>query len=182
MKELQVQAPNVWPSLAAHGLLGDARRALLARVAQLPTMPDGEVAAAMAELSEALEAHFYMEQQVMEAIDYPAVQSHLEQHARVLAALHGIAPEDLARARAAAGLLLQWFQLHGDTADAALAIALQMASVPPEEQAAALPGGAVALGDTGSAPTPAGVASAGSASSTRAVSAAPAGTEQDKPV
>ena len=141
--------PRDWPALGAHGQLGHGRRALLGQVARLPAMADGDLAPAMADLTVTLEAHFGMEQQVMEAIGYPAIQSHLEQHARVLATLHGLEPADLAGARRTAALLLPWFQLHADTADAALAIAVQIASVAPSAQAEALPGGALPLGDGG---------------------------------
>jgi hemerythrin-like metal-binding protein len=108
-------------------LFDEAHQAMAEQVKQLLDGPDQEFPDGMAQLVAALEDDFRLEEALMESIDYPAIRSHREQHARVLATLHGLAPDDVAAGRAAAGLILPWFQLHLATADTALAIALQMA-------------------------------------------------------
>lgn len=108
-------------------LWDQAHQALAEQVGRLLDGPDGQVAAGATALVAALEQDFRLEESLMETIDFPAICSHREQHARVLAALHGLAPDDIAATRHAVGLLLPWFELHLATADAALAIALQMA-------------------------------------------------------
>lgn len=66
----------------------------------------------------------------MEEIDYPELRAHREQHARVLSALHHVAPHvmngDLALGREAAELLPQWFLFHLASMDTALAFALDL--------------------------------------------------------
>ncbi|CAN7602259.1 MULTISPECIES: bacteriohemerythrin [Duganella] len=106
-------------------LFDEAHQALAEQVKQLLDGPDEQFEAGMARLTDALEEDFRLEESLMEAIDYPAICSHREQHARVLATLHGLEPGDIAAGRKAAGLILPWFELHLATADTALAIALQ---------------------------------------------------------
>ena len=83
-------------------LFDEAHQAMAEQVMQLLDGPDHEVAAGMARLTEALEDDFRLEESLMEAIDYPGICAHREQHARVLAALHRLAPGDVAAARHAA--------------------------------------------------------------------------------
>lgn len=108
-------------------LFDEAHAALAEQIQQLLHGPDDEFEDNLAALVECLEVDFRVEEQLMDAIDYPATRSHREQHARVLATLHGLAPGDLAGGRQVAALILPWFQVHLATADTALAIALQMA-------------------------------------------------------
>nr|WP_315392775.1 hemerythrin family protein [uncultured Duganella sp.] len=118
---------TAWSAHMALGipLFDEAHQAMAEQVMQLLDGPDHEVAAGMARLTEALEDDFRLEESLMEAIDYPEIRAHREQHARVLAALHRLAPGDVGAARAAAGLILPWFEMHLATADTALARALQ---------------------------------------------------------
>ena len=109
-------------------LFDEAHQAFTEQVRQLLAAPDSEFEAGMAELTAALEEDFRLEESLMEAIDYPALRSHREQHARVLATLHGLTPGDLSAGRKAASLIMPWFELHLATADTALAIALQVAA------------------------------------------------------
>jgi hemerythrin-like metal-binding protein len=120
---------KAWSADMALGipLFDEAHEAMADQVVQLLDGPDEQVEAGMTRLTEALEDDFRLEESLMEAIDYPAICSHREQHARVLAALHRLAPGDVAAARHAARLILPWFEMHLATADTALAIALQMA-------------------------------------------------------
>lgn len=108
-------------------LFDEAHAALAEQIQLLLNGPDREFDAHLAGLVECLEADFRLEEQLMEAIDYPATRSHREQHARVLATLHGLAPGDIANGRKVAALILPWFQVHLATADTTLAIALQIA-------------------------------------------------------
>ena len=104
-----------------------AHQALIGQIARLLDQPDRQFEQGLAALVEHLETDFREEELLMEEIDYPGIPAHREQHARVLATLHGLAPEDLAAARRAVSLLPLWFQAHLATMDAALAIALQLA-------------------------------------------------------
>lgn len=108
-------------------LFDEAHQALTEQVALLQAMPDNAFEAGLAELVAALEEDFRLEERLMEAIDYPALRSHREQHARVLATLHCLAPGDIAAGRRVAALVLPWFEMHLATADTALALALQLA-------------------------------------------------------
>lgn len=70
---------------------------------------------------------FGAEQQLMEDYAFPVRQSHLEQHARVLRALHRVHAAVLQGAtdqgRHIGGqLLMDWLRLHQDTADAAFTV------------------------------------------------------------
>ena len=79
-----------------------------------------------------MERDFYEEEQQMEEIAFPALQSHREQHARVLSAMHHaqghVMCGDIAAGRDVIALLPQWFTFHLSTMDAALAITIQMDS------------------------------------------------------
>ncbi|MBV7534903.1 hemerythrin family protein [Duganella sp. sic0402] len=108
-------------------LFDEAHAALAEQINVLLEGPDEEFEENLAALIECLEDDFRVEEQLMEAIDYPATRSHREQHARVLATLHGLAPGDIDAGRKVAALILPWFQVHLATADTALAIALQIA-------------------------------------------------------
>jgi len=127
---------TLWRAEMALGipLFDEAHQALAEQLAVLQATPDAEFEAGLAELVGALEEDFRVEEGLMEAIDYPALRSHREQHARVLATLHGLAPGDIAAGRKAAGLILPWFELHLATADTALAMALQLAGQSKAEQ------------------------------------------------
>jgi len=117
-------------------LFDEAHEALAEQINLLLNGQDAEFDAHLAGLVECLEDDFRVEEELMDAIDYPATRSHREQHARVLATLHGLAPGDIEGGRKVAALILPWFQMHLATADTALAIALQMAGRAHSEQAA----------------------------------------------
>jgi hemerythrin-like metal-binding protein len=108
-------------------LFDEAHAALAEQINVLLNGPDDQFEDNLAGLVECLEVDFRLEEQLMDAIDYPATRSHREQHARVLATLHALAPGDIAAGRKVAALILPWFQVHLATADTALAIALQIA-------------------------------------------------------
>ncbi|MRW82744.1 hypothetical protein GJ698_01390 [Pseudoduganella sp. FT26W] len=108
-------------------LFDEAHAALAEQINLLLSGPDEQFGEHLAGLVECLEVDFRLEEQLMEAIDYPATRSHREQHARVLATLHGLAPGDIENGRKVAAMILPWFHAHLATADTALAIALQVA-------------------------------------------------------
>lgn len=124
-----IMAMKAWSADMALGipLFDEAHQALAEQVEQLLASSDQQFEEDMARLVDALEEDFRVEESLMEAIDYPAIRSHREQHARVLATLHCLKVGDICAGRQAAGLILPWFALHLATADTALAIALQMA-------------------------------------------------------
>jgi len=107
-----------------------AHQALIAQIARLVEQPDTQFELGLPVLVEQLENDFREEERLMEEMDYPGIASHREQHARVLATLHSIAPDDLVAARKAVFLLPLWFQVHLATMDAAFAVALQLAGNP----------------------------------------------------
>ncbi|MBA5603971.1 hemerythrin family protein [Duganella sp. FT3S] len=122
----------IWTPDMALGvpLMDDAHQALAQQISALQHMPEaGDFDAGLARLTEALEADFRAEEELMEAINYPAIRSHREQHARVLGTLHSLEGGDHASRRRAVELLLPWFHVHLETADTALAAALQVAGV-----------------------------------------------------
>ncbi len=104
--------------------MNEVHRDLLAQINALLTGSDSHVAQHMERLVELMERDFREEEELMEQIKYPAIRPHMEQHARVLAALHRIEPGDVPAARAALVLLPQWFEMHLATLDKALAEAL----------------------------------------------------------
>ena len=118
-----------WKPVMATGgnAMDEVHRDLLAQMNALLTGSDSDVAQGMERLVELMEHDFRDEEELMERIKYPAIRAHMEQHARVLAALHRIAPGDVPAARAALVLLPQWFEMHLATLDSALAEALDAA-------------------------------------------------------
>lgn len=105
-----------------------ATRHELHRIARcLQRCPDCDVPEAYHTLLKTAERLFGAEQQLMEDYDFPARQTHLEQHARVLRGLHCVHAAVLLGAtdqgRHIGGkLLMEWLRLHQDTIDAAFAV------------------------------------------------------------
>jgi hemerythrin len=124
--------------------MDDAHKALLAELARLDAAPDDQFGAGFLALITALERDFQGEEALMEKIDFPALRSHREQHARVLSGLHHVAPDvmrgDFTLGREATKLLPQWFQFHLSTMDAALAVALELADSPDRSPSRRSPG------------------------------------------
>jgi len=102
-------------------------QALRSSVALLQHCPDISVPDAYHAVIRTIEHLFWLEQELMEAYDFPSRQSHLEQHARVLRGLHcahsAVLRGSVAHARHAGGkLLLDWLTLHRDTMHAVFTI------------------------------------------------------------
>lgn len=110
--------------------MDDAHKAFIADMAELLNAPDDRFSPAFMSMITKVENDFREEEQLMEEIDYPGLRDHREQHAKVLGALHHVAPHvmsgDLALGREAAELLPQWFLFHLTTMDTALAFALDL--------------------------------------------------------
>lgn len=110
--------------------MDSAHEAFLAELGELLNLPDDQFPAAFFAMIGKVECDFREEEILMEDIDYPGLQGHREQHARVLSALHHVAPHvmegDIALGREAAELLPQWFLFHLSTMDTALAFALDV--------------------------------------------------------
>jgi hemerythrin-like metal-binding protein len=85
-----------------------------------------------------LEEAFATEEFWMEEVDYPAIKSHREQHARVLSGMHhvhcSLLEGDVGTARKVVAVLLpDWLKLHVATMDTALAMYLQVSGMPQIE-------------------------------------------------
>ena len=106
-------------------------KAMLENLAHLAALPNAEFGARFFSLIATMESDFRCEEELMEKINFPALQSHREQHARVLSALHHVVPSvklgEFGTAREAIELLPQWFLFHLSTMDTALVVALDMA-------------------------------------------------------
>ncbi len=93
----------------------------------LQTCEDVDVPGVYQALLKAAEHLFGLEQQLMEDYAFPVRQTHLEQHARVLRALHcehvSVLSGATHSARHVGGELLpNWLHLHHETIDAAFAL------------------------------------------------------------
>lgn len=132
----------VWSPEMSLGVpsMDQAHQGFLEQLARVARTPDAEFAASYAGLIGCVERDFYAEQQMMDEINFPANNSHVEQHARTLSALHHansrVMEGDIAAGREVIKLLPQWFAFHLATMDAALAIAYEMARTPGELSAA----------------------------------------------
>lgn len=85
-----------------------------------------------------MEDAFSIEESWMSDIDYPAIKSHREQHARVLSGMHHVHASllagDVCTARKVVACLLpDWLTLHVATLDTALAMYLQACGMPQLE-------------------------------------------------
>lgn len=114
------------PGIAA---LDELHRSCRAAIENLVDAGQGRLEAGFPDLLNHIEHAFRTEERWMDEIDYPALKSHREQHARVLGALHHVHGKvmdgDLVLGRHVVDdLLPQWLSLHIDTMDNALAMAL----------------------------------------------------------
>lgn len=105
--------------------LNDSHQLLRQLTHQLRNCRDHEVDARYARLLDYMEQVFRTEQHLMEEHAFPATQCHLEQHARVLCAMHrahaALMRGDHALGRHVGAILLPgWFELHNATVDAAM--------------------------------------------------------------
>lgn len=134
-----------WMARNVSGMMNEARRSIATEMERLSHTADDQFADGFTALIADLEASFRDEESAMEALNYPALRSHREQHARALSALHHAQPQveggDVGLGREALELLPKWLLMHRSTMDLALASATR----PPagrsrRHQAAGLPG------------------------------------------
>jgi hemerythrin len=106
-----------------------AHRVLLDALADLAQVSDLEFVRNYPPLVAAIERDFEEEEALMDKAGVTSFKPHLEQHARMLSALHHAAPHvlegDIAPGREAVVLLGQWLVFHISTMDKALADALR---------------------------------------------------------
>ena len=107
--------------------IDEFRRSILELAGQLMRCPEFEVPEIYRRLLTILEHAFGEEQNLMEESSFPAIQCHLEQHARVMATLHRLHPAimlgDCSSARRIGGKLLSdWLTLHASTQDAVMGV------------------------------------------------------------
>ncbi|MEO0317671.1 MAG: hypothetical protein RL404_1348 [Pseudomonadota bacterium] len=103
----------------------DAHRSLRHAAHWLRICPEFQVSDAYVGVMKAAEHSFALEHALMDKLHFPATRCHLEQHARVLRALHCLHPAVMGGAsgtgrRVGGQLLVEWFQLHNETLDAAV--------------------------------------------------------------
>lgn len=122
--------------------MDSAHKAFFEELAQLAITPDEQFGAVFFLLVAKLERDFEEEEDLMERINFPALNSHREQHARILSGLHHVVPQvmngEIGAGREAIAFLQEWFMVHLMTMDLALAVALDLdapgadpAAVPP---------------------------------------------------
>jgi hemerythrin len=113
-----------------------AHRAFVERISAMMESSPTRFVVEFPALVREIEEDFHEEEILMEAIDFPSLLPHREQHARVLSGLHHVLPRVLAgdtdAGKQTLDLLSQWFSFHLMTMDAALACALDMAKAQPE--------------------------------------------------
>lgn len=135
---------SIWMAHNLAATMKQARRAMSSQVERLMHTPDDQFADGFKHLIACLEASFRDEEAVMEALNYPALRSHREQHARALSALHHAQPQveggDIALGREALALLPKWLLLHRSTMDLALAAAAREPARRARRHAATRPG------------------------------------------
>jgi hemerythrin len=116
-----------WVARNVAGMMNQARCTISAQMERLSHAPDDQFSDGFTELIACLESNLLDEEAVMEALSYPALRSHREQHARALSALHHTQPQveggNIALGREALELLPQWLLMHRSTLDLALAAA-----------------------------------------------------------
>lgn len=113
--------------------LDEAHRDLFVEMMRLCSAPDAELQDGLPLLCDKLERDFREEEDLMETLEMPGLREHREQHARVLSALHHVEAGEPAALREAILLLPQWFQVHVQTMDRALAMGLERASMAPRQ-------------------------------------------------
>ena len=136
---------TTWMARNVAGMMNEARREMSTQLERLSHTSDDQFADGFTTLIAGIEASFRDEEAAMEALNYPALRSHREQHARALSALHHAQPQveggDIGLGREALALLPKWLLLHRSTMDLALASAArEPAGRARRHSAAARPG------------------------------------------
>jgi len=106
-------------------------QALFAALDRLSIAGDSNYCQSYVKFVGEVERAFRQESDWMDEVDFPLYREHMEQHARVLSALHHAAPQvmegNVATGRKITEILLpQWMAFHIATMDMALALAMQL--------------------------------------------------------
>lgn len=126
-----------WKADMALGVpaIDEAHEALFDELARLARLADQQFSTGFRDLIAAVERDFREEEEMMEAIGFPSLANHREQHARVLSGLHhawaAVDEGDVEQGRHALTLLPQWLLFHQATMDLALAAALELVHRQP---------------------------------------------------
>jgi hemerythrin-like metal-binding protein len=116
-----------FPSLGV-AAMDASHRMLLTELSALPQAPDAEFARSYPVLIASIERDFHEEEALMEDLGVASFQAHIEQHARMLSALHHtvsrVMQGEIDAGREAVELLPEWLQFHIATMDKALADAV----------------------------------------------------------
>jgi hemerythrin len=124
---------TTWMAGNLAGMMNEARVAISKQMERLSRTADQHFADGFTALIAELETSFRDEETAMDALNYSALRSHLEQHARALSALHHVQAKveagDIALGREALALLANWLLLHRSTMDLALTCATRRAAV-----------------------------------------------------
>lgn len=111
--------------LVGHAAMDREHRAFVDGVNALLAADDHGFAPALQDFARHLQAHFALEERLLEEHRFPAGACHAEEHHKVLASLAEVqalvAQGDIATGRALAQALADWFPGHAETMDAALA-------------------------------------------------------------
>jgi hemerythrin-like metal-binding protein len=117
------QTTSDWPALGFDSM-DWTHSELMQSCRQLPLADNLEFARHFPAFVSLVEQDFRGEETLMEAMILPSFQAHIEQHARVLSALHHTASAvmqgDVDTGREAVSLFLNWFSFHIATMDKAL--------------------------------------------------------------
>ena len=129
-----------WVARNVAGMMNQARCNMSEQMARLSHTPDDQFSDGFTKLVACLEASLRDEEAVMEALNYPALRSHREQHARALSALHHTQPRvedgEIALGREALELLPKWLLMHRSTMDLALSAAARPSAARARRHAA----------------------------------------------
>jgi hemerythrin-like metal-binding protein len=105
--------------------MDDIHREFVDAVAAVQRANDAELLARLDDLAAHLTEHFRQEDQWMRDTDFPPRDCHIDEHAAVMASMHGVralvAEGDLANGRRLAQALADWFPGHATHLDSALA-------------------------------------------------------------
>jgi hemerythrin-like metal-binding protein len=116
------------PSVGVAGM-DRSHRVLFDELLQLLRAPDAEFARSYPDLVRSIERDFHEEEALMEELGLASFPAHIEQHARMLSALHHtlskVMQGDVDAGRKALELLPEWLQFHIATMDKDLADAVR---------------------------------------------------------
>lgn len=124
---MEVQSGFDWSDryLLGQPQMDDTHREFVTHVNALLTVPDDQLAEALAAFEQHAVAHFAQENEWMSMDGFPARDCHVDEHDKVLASVSEVREQlesgDTAIVRELAVALMEWFPEHADYLDSALA-------------------------------------------------------------